>query len=121
MVRVSFPGRKLRPCSELTAKMVTGVVRGLVLGVPDVSRERGCLQTSLEQLKATKDKKDKRNWNFRPREAREFLGRWDKNSNTVNTQQFHTLGVSFGRTKNPGQKLDKIRIFGIYVLRMLVA
>ena len=47
------------------------------LGVPDVSREFRCLQTSPEQLKAAKDKKDK-DWNFRPQEAREFLGRWDK-------------------------------------------
>ena len=30
------------------------------LGVPDVSREGRCLQTSPEQLKATKDKKDKK-------------------------------------------------------------
>ena len=30
------------------------------LGVPDVSRERRCLQTSPEQLKATKDKKDQK-------------------------------------------------------------
>ena len=30
------------------------------LGVPDVCRERRCLQTSPEQLKATKDKKDQK-------------------------------------------------------------
>ena len=75
-----------------------------LLGVPDVSRERRCLQISPEQLKATKDKKTK-NWNFRPREAREFLGRWDKNSNTVKTQQFHTSGVCLREGKNSRTKI----------------
>ena len=60
------------------------------LSVPNVSRECRCLQTSPEQLQARKDKKDS---NFRPREAREFLSGWDKNSNTVKSQKFHTSGV----------------------------
>ena len=48
----------------------------LELSVPDVSRERRCLQRSPEQLVATKANKTI-NLNFRPREAREFLGRRD--------------------------------------------
>ena len=39
------------------ARSFLACVSGLSLSVPDVSRERRCLQTSPEQLKATKDKK----------------------------------------------------------------
>ena len=90
----------LRPKMHFRMSDVNG------LGVPDVSRERRCLQTSPEQLKATKDKKDK-NWNFRPREAREFLGRWDENSNTVKTQKFHTSGVCLREDKNSRTKIGQ--------------
>ena len=85
----------------------------------------GAFKTSPEQLKATKDKKDKKDKkseSFRPREAREFPGRRDKNSNTVKTQKFHTSGVCLREDKNSGHKFRTIiRILGIYDLRMLVA
>ena len=69
------------------------------LSVPDVSRERRCLQTSPEPLTATKEKKDK-NLYFRPREAREFLGTWDKNLETVKTQKFDISAVCLREDKN---------------------
>ena len=60
---------------------------------------------ALSNLRPQKTKKTK-NWNFRPREAREFLGRWDKNSNTVKRQNFHTSGVCLREDKNSRTKLD---------------
>ena len=78
----------------------------------------GAFKQALSNLWPQKTK----NLNFRLREAREFLGRWDKNSKTVKTQKFNISGVAFGRTKIPGHKFRTIiRIFGIYVLRLLVA
>ena len=71
----------------------------LLLSVPDLSRERRGLQTSPEQLMATKDKKTKKSLNFRPQEARELLGRWDKNSNTLK-QKLHTSGVCLREHKH---------------------
>ena len=92
------------------------------LASPTYPVNAGAFKTSPEQLKATKDEKKTKNRNFRPREAREFLGRWDKKSKTVKTQKFPRLGSLLGRTKIPGHKFRTIdRIFGIYVLRMLVA
>ena len=38
--------------------------------------------------------------NFRPREAREFLGKWDKNSKTVKTQKFDISGDGLREDKN---------------------
>ena len=48
---------------------------------------------------AIKDKKNKKS-EFRPREAREFLGRRDKNSKTVKTQKFDISGVYLQEDKN---------------------
>ena len=83
---------------------------GNSLSVPDVSRERRCLQTSREQLMATKEKKKTENLKFRPREAWEFLGRWNKGSNTIKTQRFHTSGVCL---RGGGKNWTIILIFGI--------
>ena len=57
-----------------------------------------------EQLKATKDKKDK-NWNFRPREAREFLGSWDKKFKHCKNAEIPHLGsLPSGGQKFPDKK-----------------
>ena len=80
----------------------------LVLSVPDISRERRRLQTSPEQLMATKDKRDK-NLNFRPREAREFFGSLDKNSSTAKKKHRHSIPRDFalGRTKNSRTRIGQ--------------
>ena len=64
----------------------------------------GAFKQALSNLRPQKTKKTK-NWNFRPREAREFLGRWDNNSNTVKTQTFHTSGVCPREDKNSRTKI----------------
>ena len=87
----------------------------LVLSCPDVSREHMCLQTSPQQLK---DKNDK-NSEHLSREAREFLGSWNKNSNTAQMHQFHTSQeFAFRRTKFPDENWTMLRMFGIQVLRI---
>ena len=81
----------------------------------------GAFKQAQSNLRPQKTKKTK-NLNFRPREVREFLGRWDKNSETVKAQKFDISGVSLREDKIPGHKFwTVIRIFGIYVLRLLVA
>ena len=78
-----------------------------VLSVPDVSRERRCLQTSPEQLMATKDtKKTTKFLNFRLPEDREFLGRWDKTFKHCRNTEIPHLGSLLGRTQVPRHKLD---------------
>ena len=75
------------------------------LSVPDVSCERRCLQTSLEQLMPERTKEDKKSEFPSPGGSgvsRE-LGQKFKNSKIRNSapQQF-----AFGRTKTPRQKMD---------------
>ena len=93
---------------------------GEALSVPNVSRERRGLQRSSEQL--TQKTKIPKNLNFRPRKAREFFGRWDKNSNTARMQKLHTSGVCLREDKTSRIINGTIiRIFEICVLRILVA
>ena len=66
------------------------------LGVPDVSRERMCLQTSPEQLKATKDKKETKKIGISvPGRLGSFSVGGTKNFKHCNikTEKFHTSGV----------------------------
>ena len=93
-------------------------LEGVRLSVPDVSRERRCLQTSPEQLMATKDKKDKNSDLSSP--GGSGVSR-NKNSNIVKTQIPHLGSSLSGGQKFPDKNWLIIRIFGIYVLRMLVA
>ena len=62
------------------------------LSVPDVSRERRCLQTSPEPLMATKTKKTK-NQNFRPWE---FLGSFSGSGTKIQRLQKHRYSISRG-------------------------
>ena len=86
------------------------------MSVSEVSRERKCLQISAEQLMATKDKKDNKS-ELQSREAREFVGRWRKNPNTVKTVIPHLGKFAFGTTKIPGKNWRNIQFFGVYILR----
>ena len=67
----------------------------------------GAFKQALSNLRPQKTTKRQKNWNFRPREAREFLGRWDRNSNTVKTQKFHTSGVCLREDKKSGTKIGQ--------------
>ena len=67
----------------------------------------GAFKQALSNLRQQKTEKTK-NRNFRPREAREFLGSWDKKSNTVKTQKFHTSGVCLREDKNSRTKLGQL-------------
>ena len=55
LIRLSMPDMIRRPWV---------LHNGNILSVPDVSRERRCLQTSPEQLMATKDKNDQKKSEF---------------------------------------------------------
>ena len=51
-----------------------------------------------------KTNKKTKNLNFRPREAQEFLGSWDK-IHTVKTQKFHNSGVCLWEDKHSQTKI----------------
>ena len=75
------------------------------LGVPDVSRERRCLQTSPEQLKATKDKK--KVGISVPGRLGSFSVGGTKIKTLKNTQKFHTSGVCPRENKNARTKIGQ--------------
>ena len=62
----------------------------------------GAFKQALSNLWPQKTKKTK-NRNFRPQEAREVLGRWDNDSNTVKSTEIPHLR-SLPSEKTPGQK-----------------
>ena len=70
-----------------------------------VSHESRCLQTSPEQPMATNDKRRK-NLNFRPWEAREFLGGGQDFKHCKNAEIPYLGSLLSGGQKIPGQKLD---------------
>ena len=101
---------------------ITKYCKGFGLSVPDVSRERRCLQTSPEQLLATKDKKRQKIRISVPGRLGSFSGGGTKIQRLQKHRYSTSRKFAFGRTKIPGHEFRTIiRIFGIYVLRMLVA
>ena len=95
--------------------------QGLGWASPPHPVSADAFKQALSNLRPQKTKKAK-NWNFRPREAREFLGSWDKNSNTVKTQKFHTSGVCLREDKKSRTKNGQYFEFSEFTsFRMFVA
>ena len=94
----------------------TNHTSNIVLSVPNVSRERRCLQASPEQLMATKDTTKKTKYlNSVLGRPGEFLGSWNKIQTQQNCRISTPPEFSFGRTKIPEDKSRTIiRIFGMH-------